>query len=187
MEELVRGFMIHHTGRHIASDPELRSKVSPAVLAEVERNTTEFQAMDWRPREQLKRLWQAIADVSGPNEEDVYNALFRCGETVGGYSTSTFFRLLLKVLTPKMFASRFGEFYKRDQQGGEGVVLEVGQKHLVLAARGIAGYDHFGPISSGWASVPLKGMGLKNVKMTCAPWSLAEPGPNEVRFTATWE
>src|SRR5262245_37295654 len=115
--------MVHYTGRYISEDPIISKRVPAPLLERIDRQRTEFQAKDWRPREELTSLWHAIATAAEPQDEkSVYNALVRCGEKVGGYATNTFFKLLLKILTPKMFASRFSEFYKRDQQGGEGVV-----------------------------------------------------------------
>jgi len=188
VEGLIRGHMIHYTGRYIAEDPVLSKRVKPELLERIRHDQTAFQGKDWRPRTELTSLWHAIADAVEPREPDaVYAALVRCGEHVGNYATNTFFKLLLKILTPRMFASRFSEFYKRDQVGGEGIVEEVASNRVVLLARGIKGYDHFGPVTSGWASVPFRGMGLKNVKVTCSPWSLEEPGPDEVRFVITWD
>jgi hypothetical protein len=180
--------MVHYTGRYITEDPVISKRVGPELLEKINRQRTEFHAKDWRPREELTSMWHAIAAAAEPQDETtIYNALVRCGEMVGGYATNTFFRLLLKVLTPRMFASRFSEFYKRDQQGGEGIVEEIGSKHVVLLARDIKGYDHFGPVTVGWAMVPFRGMGLQNVHMTCTPWSLVEPGPEQVRFKITWD
>ena len=188
MEPLVKGHMIHYTGRYILEDPVLSQRIDPQLLETIRRNQTAFQAKDWRPRAELTTLWRAIADAASPRDEKtIYEALLRAGDTVGNYATNTFFKLLLRVLTPRMFANRFSEFYKRDQQGGEGLVEEIGTKRVVLLARGIKDYDHFGPVTVGWALVPFRAMGLENVRMTCSPWSLAEPGPNEVRFVATWD
>ncbi len=188
MEELVKGFMIHNTSRYMLEDGELRSRLDPALVARLERMSTDIEAAAWRPRRELTDLWHEIARATTPHDDKhVYDALVRCGEQTGHYSTNTFFRLLLKILTPRMFASRFSEFYKRDQQGGEGLVEEVGQNHVALMARDIKGYDHFGPITVGFASIPFRGMGLKNVRLSCSPWSLAEPGPTEVRFRVEWD
>jgi len=180
--------MIQYTGRFIREDPMLSQRVPASVMEAIKKNDTAFKAQDWRPREELTGLWHAIADAAEPRDEAaVYQALVRCGEMVGSYATTTFLKLLLKVLTPRMFASKFPDFYKRDQKGGEGLVEEIGTKHVILVARGIKGYDHFGPVTVGWSSVPLRGMGLKGVKVSCSPWSLEAPGPEEVRFTASWE
>lgn len=188
MEELIKGHMLHLTGRYIAEDPVLNKRVPATLLERIQRDQTAFKAQDWRPRKDLTALWNAIADAVEPhNQENVQQALARCGEKVGAYATNTFFKLLLKILTPRMFASRFSDFYKRDQVGGEGVVEEIQPNRVVLLARGIKGYDHFGPVTAGWAAVPFRGMGLNNVRSTCSPWSLEEPGPEEVRFTIEWD
>jgi hypothetical protein len=180
--------MIHYTGRYILEDPTVSKKVPPDLLEQIRRSQTAFQAKDWRPRKELTGLWHAIAKAVEPQEtQQVYEALVRCGEVVGGYATNTFFKLLLKILTPKMFATRFSEFYKRDQTVGEGIVEEIDSNRVVLVARGIKDYDHFAPTTVGWASVPFRGMGLKNVRITASPWSLQEPGPDEVRFIVNWD
>lgn len=188
MEAFIRGHMIQYTGRFISEDPVLSQRMPPATLDLIRHNQTAVAMTDWRPRGELTALWDAIVDANEPKDDDaVYRTLVRCGGMIGTYATGTFLKLLLRVLTPKMFANKFPDFYKRDHRGGEGLVEEIGAKRVVLIARGIKGYDHFGPITVGWSAVPLAGMGLKGVKMTCSPWSLAEPGPEEVRFEATWE
>jgi len=188
VEAFIRGYMIQYTGRFISEDPVLSKRMSADVMEQIKRNETAVEMKDWRPRAEVTALWEAIVDASEPsNQEAAYQSLVRCGERMGSYATGTFLKLLLRVLTPKMFANKFPDFYKRDHRGGEGVVEEISPKRVVLCARGVKGYDHFGPITVGWCAVPLMAMGLKGIKMACTPWSLADPGPDEVRLIATWD
>lgn len=188
MAAFIRGHMLQFTGRFIREDPLLCERVPRDVLERARRYDLSVKPHEWRPREELTSLWDAIARAAEPaTEKAAYEALVRCGSRIGGYAATTFLKLLLRVMTPRMFASKFPDFYKRDHQGGEGIVEEIDARRVVLLARGVEGYDHFGPITVGWSAVSFTGMGLKNATMTCSPWSLSEPGPREVRFVATWE
>lgn len=188
MAAFIRGHMLQFTGRFIREDPLLRGRVPHEVLERIRRYDLSVKPQEWRPREELTSLWDAIVQATEPRtDRAAYEALVRCGGRIGGYAATTFLKLLLKVMTPKMFASKFPDFYKRDHQGGEGIVEDVDARRVVLVARGIQGYDHFGPITVGWSMVPFTGMGLRNVSMTCSPWSLSQPGADQVRFVATWD
>lgn len=190
MEELVKGFVVQHSCRYILEDAQapLRERMSKEAVARAQQLYRDIEPSSWRPRAELVGVWQSIVDVTEPHEDRVvFDALAHCGERTGEFSTNTFFRLLMKILTPRMFASRFSEFYKRDQQGGEGLVKEIGSNHVILGARDIKGYNYFAPITVGFARVPFRGMGLKNVRADCPNWSLKDPGPNEVEIHIHWD
>lgn len=181
---MLKGYLIQHTRKFVLTNDAIRRAVDPGLVHELER-APPLNPSGWYPRQEQVRLWRAIA-ATQPDEKSARETLIQCGAYAGTEATGTFLKLLFKVLTPKMFASKFPDFYKRDHQGGEGVVEEVADKRVVLSARDVAGYDHFGPNTVGWAGVGFRAMGLKNLSLTCSPWSLAEPGPPEVRFVATW-
>jgi hypothetical protein len=185
LEPLIKAYIVEHTGRFILSEPAIRDRVDPSLLQEIEARTS--QKATWYPRRAQVELWRAIV-ATQPDEAGAYDALVRSGEYVGTHMTTTFLRLLFKVLTPKMFGAKFPDLYKRDHHGGgEGVVEEVAEKRVVLSARDIEGFDHFGPNTVGFARVAFAAMGLKNVRITCSPWSLEAPGPKDVRFVAEWD
>lgn len=186
MEPMIKGYIIEVTEAFILGDPALRSRMDPVLIDQIEARAAKLNPTGWYPREDQTRLFRGMV-ATAPDEKSAYDLLVRSGEFSGRKAMGTFLKLVLKVLTPRMFAGKFPDFFKRDHQGGEGVVEEVGDHRVVLVARGIEGFDHFGPSTVGWAGVNLQGMGLKNVKMTCSPWSLAQPGPRETRFVATWD
>jgi hypothetical protein len=187
VEPMIKGYIIQNSGRFILGDPVISKRVDEAIVEDIHRNEPLLKPTAWYPRRDVVKLWSAIA-ATQPDDASAYDALTRCGTFAGTQATTTFLKLLFKVLTPRMFASKFPDFYARDHQGGgEGVVEEIGQNRVVLQARDVEGYDHFGPNTVGWAGVGLRAMGLKNLKLTCDPWSLAEPGPKTIRFVATWD
>lgn len=186
VEPLTKGYIIVNTARFIQEDQEIRARIDPALLEEVNGKLLKYTATGWYPRSDLVKLYRAIAG-SQPDEKAAYGALLRTGEYAGRVAIGTFMKLLFKILTPKMFASKFPDFYKRDHQGGEAAVEEVSEKRVALVARDIEGFDHFGPNTVGFATVALGAMGLKGLSVTCSPWSLAQPGPIETHIVATWE
>jgi hypothetical protein len=186
MEPMIKGYIIQNTSRFMLEDAEVRPRLERSLVQDVQQRLLAFNPTGWYPRSEIIRLNRAIA-ATQLDEASAYAALVRTGEFAGRAAIGTFMKLLFKMLTPKMFASKFPDFFKRDHQGGEAAVAEVSDRRVVLVARDIAGFDHFGPNTVGFAAVAFTAMGLKGLKVTCAPWSLAEPGPAETRFTATWD
>jgi hypothetical protein len=183
---MIKGYILQFAGRFILSDPEISARIEPGLALAIRRSEPELKPTGWYPRHDLVKLWRTIADTQ-PDESSAYDALVRCGTSVGTQATNTFLKLLFKVLTPKLFAGKFPDFFARDHQnGGAAAVEEIAPNRVVLVVRDIEGYDHFGPNTVGWAGVGFRAM-VKNPKIVCSPWSLAAPGPKELRVTATWE
>src|SRR5690348_12475897 len=111
---MIKGYIIQQTGRFIANDPTLSKRVPGSVLSSINASEA-LKPTGFYPRQEAVLLWRAIADTQ-PNEEAAYAELVRCGETVGAFAAGTFLKLLLKMLTPHMFANKFPDLYKRDHQ-----------------------------------------------------------------------
>jgi uncharacterized protein (TIGR02265 family) len=184
---LIRGYIIHYSGRFILEDPVLSKRVDPSILEEIAKNESAFLPTHWRPREEAMVLWRAIAGVYGPSDErGAHQALVRCGEKMSTYATTTWLRLLLRMLTPRMFVTKFPDTFRRDHKFGRLDVESVADKSFVVIFKEVGGYDHFAPIAQGLATYAMTTMGLGDVKMTITPWSLANPAADELRVVASW-
>jgi hypothetical protein len=183
VEPMIKGYAVLATSMLVVH--EYAGVVRPEILEEGERNTNLVKPIDWLPREAATRLWSAIA-ASRPTEQGSYMELVRVGREIGQVATSSFLKLLLKVLTPAMFASKFPDFWARDHQGSRAVIESMDENGLVIVLHDVAGFDHIGPIEAGWVAFTLEAIGQRDVEVTCSPWSLAEPGPAEVRIEARW-
>jgi hypothetical protein len=188
VEPLIRGYIIQGTGRFIVEDPVLSRRVPPAIVDQIERNATAFKPVDWRPREEGIALWKAIAETHDPgDDEGAYQTLVRTGEAVGTFATGTFLKLLLKMLTTRMFAKKFPDMFARDHKFGRIENESIDDHGMVVIFKEVQGYDYFAPFAHGWGGFALKSIGVKNLKMRLTPWSLAAPGPEEIRCDAAWD
>jgi hypothetical protein len=179
--------MVLFAGRFVAEDPELSKRVQPELMEEIRRNTETIKPTDWVDRERLVRIYRAIVATHPGDEQGAYDDLVRCGTVMGGFASNTFLKLLFKILTPRLFAKKFPDLWARDHQRGRIEIVSVDDKSMVMLWRDMEGYDHFAPVAAGWGGSTLKAMGVKNLQMKIAPWSLSEPTAPEVRVTATWE
>src|SRR4029078_8307514 len=102
---------------------------------------------------------------------------YQCTDTREGY-----LRLLLEVLTVKMFAKKAPDIWARDANFGRVVVeqtstLEEGQLRLVFKELGR--FPYFGLVAQGWLAAALEEMGHKELSVGLNGWSLANPDPGE--------
>lgn len=183
MEPMVKGYMIQTTSSFIVR--ELASTIAPDILDVARAAEANVKGTEWRPRADVVRLWRAIADAH-PDDESARRALIRTGQTMSEMATSTFLKLLLKVLTPRMFAAKFPDFWTRDNTAGRGSVEIVSEKKLHITMHDVAGYDHLGPVGVGWVTFALAAIGMKDVEARCLDWSRSKPSATTVHVEASW-
>lgn len=187
MQRQIKGYMVQHSGRFIMEDPVLSRKVPSALLEQIRRNETAFKPHEWRPVEEVVALWKAIADLSDPkDDEGAYNQLLACSEKMAAYATSMWLKLLLKMLTPRMFVRKFPDMFARDHNFGRIEVVGVSDTSFTARFLDVGGYDYFAPIAHGMAGSVLNAIGVKNLQLKITPWSLANPGAPELEVHATW-
>jgi hypothetical protein len=185
MEPMIKGYCVRGVAQHILVTSELLQRLDPAVRLLAEQ-AAKGGSNEWRPRAQIITLLRAIASLHD-NDEGARRALMAAGHRVGQGATNTFLRLLLKVLTPKIFAAKIPDFYKRDHRGGHIDIVDLKDKSLHLRINDIAGFDHMAPLSAGWMSQGLSAMGVKLISVSATPWSLDSPAPPTVDFVAHWQ
>jgi len=187
VETAIKAYMLQSAGRFISEDPVLSKDVPADLLDEIKHNQGAFKPHEWAPREILVKLYRAIADTHHGDERHVYEDLVRCGVAMGGFATGTFLKLLMKVLTPRMFARKFPDLWARDHERGRIEIVSFNDHGMVMLCTDMEGYDHFAPVAVGWGGSTLKTIGVKNLEMKVVPWSLAQPTAAEVRVIATWQ
>jgi hypothetical protein len=183
----VKGYMVQFAGRFVAEDPLLSKKVPQALLDEIRLNQTEIKPTGWVAREALVKIYRAIVAVHGDEERGAYDDLVRCGTVMGGFATNTFLKLLLKMMTPRLFARKFPDLWARDHKRGRIEIISIDEHSMVMLFKDMEGYDHFAPVAVGWGGSTLNGIGVKDLEMKVDPWSLTQPTAAEVRVVATWK
>jgi len=190
VEPMIRGYSVQQQLLFLETqyEPEISAKLIDQIPADVRTGLKDLKPADWYPRRYSVSVLRAIASRHGDDEKAVHDDLVRCGTYIVTEATNTFLKLLMKILTPTLFAKKIPEFWQRDQKGGHFEVDTSGAKdgRLVLKLCEVEGFDHIGVIGIGWISYGLRAMGKEDVTVTQSGWSLATPGPSNVSYDVRW-
>lgn len=184
----IRGYSLRQTARYLESkfDPDTRKRMLDAMPASSRSMLTSFDAAEWYPRDHSAVLFRAIAGARGG--ENSYQDLVACGEFIASEATNTFLRLLMRIMTPTLFAKKVPEFWKRDQRGGhfEVDVTRADDGRIGMKLVDVEGYDHIGIVSIGWIQFGMNALGKKSVTVEQNGWSMATPGPRTISYEIGW-
>ncbi len=189
MEPMARGLVIKGFAAHMerrCSDAE-REKVRGAISPDVRAALENPVASKWYPRSYFVELNRAIAGLH-TQEADVLESLSAAGRNMAEIATGTFMKLLLKMLTPSLFARKFSDFWAHDNRGGRIDVdaSKVDEKRLDFWIRDVRGFDHVGPVGRGYIQFAMSAITGSDVDVKLEGWSLGRPGPDEVHYVVSW-
>lgn len=188
MNGQIRGYSLRQTARYLETkfDADARERALATLPAETRTALATFDAGGWYPRIHSAALFRAIAAARGGDH--TYRDLVGCGEFIAGEATNTFLRLLMKVMTPTLFAKKVPDFWTRDQRGGhfEVDVERAGAGAIDMALVDVEGYDHIGVVSIGWIQFGMAALGKRDVRVTQDGWSAAAPGPRRIGYQVRW-
>jgi hypothetical protein len=140
----------------------------------------------WASPSYSAELWTAIVKEHPPDQ--AADQLVKVGRYMGAFATNTYLKLLMKMLTVKMFAKKFPDIWQRDANFGRvelGDLAEIGDGKLTIHFKDL-NWAYFGPICNGWFSFSLETMGLKGLKVETANWSIQNPDPGELTYRVSW-
>jgi len=189
LEPMIRGYSIKQQLHFLEQcERELLSRWRETVPADIRNTLDSLKAAEWYPRAYSVDILRAIAAHHGSSEQATYEAMGRCGTFIAEEATNTFLKLLMKVLTPALFAKKIPEFWKRDHTGGHFEVDTAGAKSgsLELELRDVEGFDHIGAVAIGWMTFGFTAMGKRDVVVTQKGWTLANPGPANIQYRVRW-
>ncbi len=188
---MTRGYSMVSTLRFIEEtyDSERQERIFAQLSPEVRSALRTYKGIEFYPVQHFTELLRGIAKEAGDDETAVRNEIARAGEFIAGVATSTFLKLLMKVLTPTLFAKKLPSLWERDNQGGQFVadVSKADEGRLTLELKDIEGYDYIGPIALGWVRFAMSAMGEKVLESSLEGWSLANPSPKTVTLRLRWE
>lgn len=191
-DHVVRGYMLVSTLDYIESPAftdTQRQLVYSKLSPDVSRDRSAYDVMKWYPASHANELNNGMAAVHGDDEQKVYDLLEGLGMFTADKATSTFLRLIMKILTPRLFARKAPDFWARDNRIGrmESDISQIDQKRMVVHLRDISPLSHVAPSAAGFAKFALKAIGLKNLRVVTNGWSLKQPAPDAVHFDISWD
>jgi hypothetical protein len=189
MTAQIRGYSLKQTAKYLDTkfDADTRRRTADVLPQQVRSLMTSFEPAEWYPRDYSVALFRAIAAAKN-DEAGSFQDLVQCGEFIASEATNTFLKLLMRIMSPTLFAKKVPEFWQRDQRGGffEVDVSKADDKRIGMRLADVQGYDHIGIVSIGWIQFGMTALGKKDVKVKQDGWSLAKPGPAEIKYEITW-
>lgn len=189
MEPMMRGLVLVGFSSYL--ERKCTSAAREKVLASLSREAQQVLASPtpakWYPRAYFIELNRGVASLHS-TESDVHDALTTVGAEIAELAAGTFMKLLLRILTPAIFARKFTDFWAHDNRGGriEVDASKVDQHRLDMWIKDVEGFDHIGLVGRGYIQFAMSAITKKNVDVRLNGWSLARPGPAEVHLEVTW-
>lgn len=186
---MIRGYSLKQTAKYLDTkfDPDMRRRVGETLPPSVRNMLGSFADAEWYPREYSSALFRAIAAARN-DPEGSYQDLVACGELIATEATNTFLKLLMRIMSPTLFAKKIPDFWNRDQRGGrfEADVTDADKGLIRMRLADVFGYDHIGIVSIGWIQFGMIALGKKNVGIRQTGWALDRPGPETIEYEVTW-
>ena len=187
-DRLTKGFNLEQTVLFVdnAFTASERDQIHARLPEDLRARLGSLQTGAWYPiADQVAFLDAIVAVVSNPEEgERKARAL---GRHISDAATGTFMRLVLKVLTPKMFLKKAGDIWPRMFSFGvfECDPSAFGDKQAVMTLRDVDGFAHVAAVSAGWMEGVFGAMGFDGVRVQYAPLPGATPASG-YRFDIAW-
>jgi len=186
----IRGYSVQQQSRFLDSahfPSARRSELRATLPAEIRDPHASLDPASWYPRGYAVSLFRAMTSHASSADE-AYSTMVACGEFIGAEATNTFLKILMRLMTPGLFAKKLPTFWERDMQGGR---LEVGlekvdDRRMTVRLVDVAGFDHIGPVTEGWVRFALRSIGNPVVEATQTGWSLETPGPHTFSLAVRW-
>ncbi|MEM6996148.1 MAG: hypothetical protein AAF721_36915 [Myxococcota bacterium] len=178
----IRGHLLSTAAAYIDGfDQGERAWMWDAVSAETRTLAREASPGEWYEGRHLEELFGALFETAGSPKRGVARVI-GCGEAFGQVAIAGALRLVAKLLTPKVFASRSHKFFRRDFNFGRVDVAEFDAEagRMVMVVSDVEGFQLVGYVAAGWFGYALKAMGQKNVQAEVVDL------PVEMRAPAAW-
>lgn len=190
MERTSRGYLFQSAAAHLekAYDAEARDRILGSLSPRVRDTMRDVKTAGWYPIEDVSEVFGAIARHHQATDGRVREALTDVGRAIAEMATNSFLKLVLRVLTPKMFVSKLPALWERDHRCGRlsGLTFEDDKKRIVVQLEDVKGYDFIGPVAPGFAFFALEDVfGYQGVQVAY-DWSMDDPGPANIRYDFTW-
>lgn len=163
---------------------QLRSNLSPGFHSIVRDLTPN----EWCPRECYVELMNGVAQMSG-GDGSLEDVLVRAGESMAVEAHDTFLSLVMRVLTPKLFAKKLPGIWDMSHRSSghfEVDLSTVDASRVSARLVGVAGFDHVGLAYLGWIRRGLAKIGVPAARVEQRGWTPNAPGPDTITFEIGW-
>jgi hypothetical protein len=188
-QPMIRAFTVHRQLEFIEDyfDAADRERVKAEIPSEIMEDLGRLKKVDWCPAEYCCAMLRAISSAKH-DPKGSYNDIVECGKFVSVEATNTFYKLLLKVITPSIFLKKMDTFWAKDfkNAGRWNVTIDESKRSATLILSDAKELDHIAPFSAGFITFVITAMGINDVSCETQGWTLETPGADEVRYHVRW-
>lgn len=168
--------------------PDRVDAIRDGFTEPLKTDLTKIGSFDFVPRAYLSEVTEAIANEVEPGAPRI-ELLSKLGEHIAHGATNTFLRLLMRMMTPQIFAKKVGAIWKKDNRGGHVVAdtTDLGSNKLLLNFSDVDGFAYFRAICIGWMGFAFRRMGAKNVRVSFPDQDANEPYDESVQIAIEWD
>jgi hypothetical protein len=180
----VRGHLVRGTARYALNDlaPAARDHMK-ASFPDLTRSLDELRKDDWYPVGRLVELLTAI-DQQHADPEAGLAAIKTCGRYIAEEGASTYLKLVMKVITPRLFVRQFPTLWKRYHDFGE-LSVDTSKVDANTAVLTMTGYPCVRGLCSGWIEYAFT-IFKTRVDITSS-WPWRAPTPKDFTLTLVWD
>jgi hypothetical protein len=184
----VRGYTVSNAAGYLrkAVGEQEAKRIFDGFSPQLQQAVVSAKPAGWLPVSCVAELYRAVAALGGGDEERARKELVSCGRFTANEATNTFLKLLMKMLTPALFAKKLPDLWSRDATGGK-YVAEVYEDKIVCRLFEMGGFDHIAPVSLGYVQFALEAMGKTVARTALHGWSLDMPVADGSSFELVWK
>jgi hypothetical protein len=160
---------------------QILKEVSPGARSAA----TSLKPAEWCPVDVFAELLRGLAAKSNGNADHARDRLVACGEFIAREATNTFLKIVIRMLTPSLFAKKLPDLWRRDCSGGT-FEVDAADNRIVIRLAGMGGFDHVPCTAAGFVKFALTTMGKTVEQVQIHNWSLTEPCADGARVELTW-
>ncbi len=181
-----RGSTLNCLYRYLESNapPDTLGDLIAGLPSDLQEQLGSCSHTGWYPAEYFGALNSAIASL-GQTEDEAREHLIGAGTQIATAALNSFMRLMLRMLTPSLFARKFPAFWSRDNDFG---ICEISDVQATSAKAQIreAPVDHISIVAIGYVSTALSAITGMKVRVDCREWSLDNPRPPTANLDIDW-
>jgi len=179
----VRGYLLRGTARYALSDlpSAARSEIDLAMPG-LARSIDDIRRDGWYPLGRLVELINTI-DQLHPDPDRGLVAIKSCGKYIAEEGATTYLKLVMKVITPKLFVRQFPALWKRYHDFGE-LTVDTRRIDDNRATLRMPAYPGIRGLCTGWIEYAFASLDHPIAVESNWPWRGAVP--ERLELTLTW-
>jgi hypothetical protein len=180
----VRGHLMRGAARYALRDLDAKAAESiRRAIPELANGIEQIRKDDWYPLGHLVELCMMIDGQFGDPEQGLA-AIRTCGRYIAEEGVSTYLKLVMKVITPRLFVRQFPTLWKRYHDFGE-LSVDTSKLDENRATLYMPAYPGVRGLCSGWIEYAFS---LFKVRVHLeANWAWRAPMPERLELKAQWD